>query len=74
MSPVSDDNFARVVDRIVALERNHAVKDETMKGIEKRLDAIETILSRLTWLIVASVVGSVLAMVVYSGGIPGVTR
>jgi hypothetical protein len=74
MSPVSDDTFARVVDRIVVLERNHAVKDETMKGIEKRLDAIETILSRLTWLIVASVVGSVLAMVVYSGGIPGVTR
>jgi hypothetical protein len=74
MSPVSDDSFERIVDRVVTLERNHAVKDETLKGIEKRLDAIETILSRLTWLIVASVVGSVLAMVVYSGGIPGVTR
>jgi hypothetical protein len=84
MSPVSDDSFERIVDRVVTLERNHAVKDETLKGVEARLDAalasqsarlsaIEAILGRLTWLVASSVVGAVLAGVVY-GGIPGVTK
>jgi hypothetical protein len=74
MAPVSDEHFSLALDRITALEQYRAVREETMRGIDKRLSAIETILSRLTWLIMTTVIGAVLAMVVYSGGIPGVNR
>ena len=65
MAPVSDEHFSRALDRITALEQHMAVREEMMRGIDKRLGAIELILSRLTWLIASTVVGSVLAMVVY---------
>lgn len=71
---VSEGEFNQMRIHVEDLRRDVAVRAEVQHSIEKRLDAIENVLSRLTWLIVTAVVGAVIAMVVYSGGIPGVTR
>ena len=71
---VSDGEFDQMRIHVEDLRRDVAVRAEVQRSIEKRLDAIENVLSRLTWLIVTAVVGAVIAMVVYSGGIPGVTH
>lgn len=71
---VSEGEFSQMRIHVEDLRRDVAVRAEVQRSIEKRLDAIENVLSRLTWLIVTAVVGAVIAMVVYSGGIPGVTR
>lgn len=71
---VSEGEFDQMRIHVEDLRRDVAVRAEAQRSIEKRLDAIENVLSRLTWLIVTAVVGAVIAMVVYSGGIPGVTR
>lgn len=71
---VSEGEFDQMRIHVEDLRRDVAVRAEVQRSIEKRLDAIENVLSRLTWLIVTAVVGAVIAMVVYSGGIPGVTR
>lgn len=71
---VSEGEFNQMRIHVEDLRRDVAVRAEVQRSIEKRLDAIENVLSRLTWLIVTAVVGAVIAMVVYSGGIPGVTR
>lgn len=71
--PVSEDEFNQVRTHVEDLRMDMAVRAETQRSIEKRLDAIESVLSRLTWLIVTAVVTAVIAMVVYSGGTPGVT-
>lgn len=71
---VSEGEFNQMRIHVEDLRRDVAVRAELQRSIEKRLDAIENVLSRLTWLIVTAVVGAVIAMVVYSGGIPGVTR
>jgi len=71
---VSEGEFNQMRIHVEDLRRDVAVRAEVQRSIEKRLDAIENVLSRLTWLIVTAVVGAVIAMVVYSGGIPNVTR
>lgn len=71
---VSEGELNQMRIHVEDLRRDVAVRAEVQRSIEKRLDAIENVLSRLTWLIVTAVVGAVIAMVVYSGGIPGVTR
>lgn len=71
---VSEGEFNQMRIHVEDLRRDVAVRAEVQRSIEKRLDAIENVLSRLTWLIVGAVLTSVVAMVVYSGGIPGVTR
>lgn len=62
-----DSNLTRVIDRIVILERQAAVKEETMKGIEARLGKIETVLSKLTWLIVGAIFSAALAFIMTGG-------
>ncbi len=74
MPPVSEEQFAQVRSHVEDLRRDVAVRAEIHRTIEKRLDSIESVLSRLTWLIITAVLAAVLSMVVYSGGIPGVTR
>ncbi len=71
---VSEGEFNQMRIHVEDLRRDVAVRAEVQRSIEKRLDAIENVLSRLTWLIVGAVITSVVEMVVYSGGIPGVTR
>ncbi len=71
---VSEGELNQMRIHVEDLRRDVAVRAEVQRSIEKRLDAIENVLSRLTWLIVTAVVGAVIAMVVYSGGIPGVIR
>lgn len=70
--PVSDAAFETLRDRVTVVERQQAVKSATDASIETRLTKIETVLSRLTWLMVSSIVGSVMAFVL-SGGLSGVT-
>lgn len=72
--PVSEGEFNQMRAQVEDLRREAAVRAETHRSIEKRLDAIENVLSRLTWLIVSAVAVAVIGMVVYSGGFPGVTR
>ena len=66
--PVSDGDFNQMRGLVEDLRLEAAVKAETQRSIEKRLDAIENVLSRLTWLIVSAVAVAVIGMVVYSGG------
>ena len=69
--PVSDGDFNQMRGLVEDLRLEAAVKAETQRSIEKRLDAIENVLSRLTWLIVSAVAVAVIGMVVYSGGFSG---
>lgn len=69
---MSDAAFETLRDRVTVVERQQAVKSATDASIETRLTKIETVLSRLTWLMVSSIVGSVMAFVL-SGGLSGVT-
>lgn len=65
---VTDAMFDALRDRVTVVERQQAVKTATDKAIEDRLTKIETVLSRLTWLMVSGIGGSAVAFVV-SGGL-----
>lgn len=66
--PPSDMAFEALKDRVTIVERLQAVKSATDASIEHRLEKIETVLSRLTWLLVAGIGGAAIAFVV-SGGL-----
>mgnify|MGYP007083500987 CR=1 FL=1 len=66
--PVTDAAFEALRDRVTLVERQQAVKSVTDASIEIRLEKIETVLSRLTWLLVAGIGGAAIAFVV-SGGL-----
>lgn len=70
---VSDVAFEALKDRVVNVERQQAVKTATDTAIETRLTKIETVLSRLTWLMVTGIGGAAIAFVV-SGGLASATR
>lgn len=72
--PVSVDDHERLRERVELLSQNSAVALAAATALEKRVEAIEAVLSKLTWMVVTAVIGALLAMVVYNGGIPGVTR
>lgn len=69
---VTDAKFELLVDRVVDLEQKYAVREETLKAIEIRLSRIETVLSRLTWLMVTGIGGAFVAFVI-GGGLANVT-
>lgn len=64
--------FETLKDRVTLVERQQAVKSATDASIETRLAKIETVLSRLTWLMVSGIGGAAIAFVV-SGGLNGVS-
>ena len=66
--PVSDMSFEALKDRVTLVERQQAVKSATDSAIEGRLTKIETVLSRLTWLLVSSIAMAFFAFVI-SGGL-----
>lgn len=66
--PVSDLAFETLKDRVTVVERQQAVKSATDSAIETRLTKIETVLSRLTWLMVTGIGGAAMAFVI-SGGL-----
>lgn len=65
--PVTDIAFGALRDRVAEVEQSIAVRDETMKSITSRLDKIETVLSRLTWLMVSGIGMAFVAFVVGGG-------
>ena len=65
---VSDVAFETLKDRVTLVERQFAVKTATDEAIEHRLTKIETVLSRLTWLMVTGIGGTAIAFIV-SGGL-----
>lgn len=70
--PVTDAMFEALRERVNLVELHQAVKSATDEAIEVRLTKIETVLSRLTWLMITSILGA-FAMFVISGGLKGVT-
>ena len=66
--PVTESAFEALKDRVTLVERHQAVKSATDEAIEHRLTKIETVLSRLTWLMVSGIGGAAIAFVV-SGGL-----
>jgi hypothetical protein len=68
MAEVSEMAFEALKDRVNVVERLQAVKSATDASIETRLTKIETVLSRLTWLMVSGIGGAAIAFVV-SGGL-----
>ena len=69
---VTENAFEALRDRVTLIERQQAVKSATDASIETRLTKIETVLSRLTWLMVSGIGGAAIAFVV-SGGLNGVS-
>lgn len=69
---MTDLAFETLKDRVTLVERQQAVKSATDASIETRLTKIETVLSRLTWLMVSGIGGAAIAFVV-SGGLSGVS-
>jgi hypothetical protein len=70
---VTDLAFEALKDRVTLVERQYAVKTATDEEIEHRLTKIETVLSRLTWLMVTGIGGAAIAFVV-SGGLGALVR
>lgn len=68
MVEVTQMAFEALKDRVNVVERQFAVKNATDLAIETRLTKIETVLSRLTWLMVTGIGGAAIAFVV-SGGL-----
>jgi hypothetical protein len=69
MPPISD--YDRLADRVDTLagdiqeiRLSLAVREEGMKSTHARLDKIETILSRLTWLLVSGIGTAFIAFIV----------
>ena len=59
--PVSETMFEALRERVTDVEQILAVREEAMKSIIDRLTKIETILSRLTWLLVTGIGGAFIA-------------
>lgn len=66
--PVSEAAFEALKQRVSELETDQAVKVVTDQGLDKRLGKIESVLSRLTWLIITVVVLAMMGFVI-SGGL-----
>lgn len=66
--PVTENAFEVLKDRVNLLERQQAVKSATDEAIDARLTKIETVLARLTWLMVTGIGGAFIAFMV-SGGL-----
>ncbi len=62
--PIWEKFYNALEDRVVRLERDIAVREETLRNIESRLKSIEGILSKLTWVIVTAVLLGALSFVV----------
>lgn len=80
MPPIASQDYERLARRVDALAEDIqeirmslAVREEGMKATHMRLDKIETILSRLTWLLVSGIAGAFLAFVIGGGlsNVPG---
>lgn len=56
--------------RVSALEKDSAVRDERMTGIQTSLTKIETSISKVAWLIVTAIVGGIMAFIL-KGGLSG---
>lgn len=69
---ISEAAFEALKDRVTLVERHQAVKSATDEAIEMRLTKIETVLSRLTWLLISAIAGAFLTFVL-SGGLSGTT-
>ena len=67
---VTESAFANVRDRVTELERKSSVKEVTDEGIEERLAKIESILSRLTWIILGGIVAAFGAFMINGGLAP----
>lgn len=65
--PVSELVFDQLRDRVAKVEERMAVREETLRTIEIRLGKIEVILSRLTWLMVTGIGGSLLVFIIGGG-------
>ena len=64
---VSDQAFDAMRTRVFEIERQVAVQHESNENIERRLAKIETILSRLTWLMLVPIIGGMMAWVMGGG-------
>lgn len=77
MPPVSDlERLSRRVDAladdVVDIRLSLAAREEGMKSTHARLDKIETLLSRINWLILSGIGMAVIAFIV-GGGLSRVT-
>lgn len=67
----TDDRMSRdfelLRDRVVILERQQAVREESMKSVDARLLHIENILSRLTWLVIGGIIAAAMAFMIGGG-------
>lgn len=59
-----------VAGRVSVLERDSAVRDERMAGIQSSLTKIETSVGKVAWLIVTAIIGGIMAFIL-KGGLSG---
>ena len=70
--PISEQAFDTLREQVNKLRVDVDVKAEVDRNFDRRLDKIETLLSRLTWLIVAGIVSAFVSFML-SGGMAHVT-
>lgn len=70
---VTEAAFENVRGRVTELERKVSVKEVQDAGIDERLSKIESILSRLTWIILAGIGAAFVAFII-GGGLAPVAR
>lgn len=68
VGPMTEERFSSLEAKVGNLEIRVAITENNIDNINKKLDKIDTNISRLTWIVVGAVVAAVLKMVL-SGGI-----
>lgn len=64
---VSEAQFEALRDDVNELKQQYAVREETLKTIDKRLTGIESLLSRMNWLIISGIGVALLAFILGGG-------
>ncbi len=52
-----------IEDRMIAVEKKSAIDEVHRANVEKRLSSIENTLHKLVWLIIASLIGGMMAFI-----------
>lgn len=64
---ITDAQFEALREDVNELKQQYAVREETLRTIDKRLTGIEGLLSRMNWLIISGIGVALLAFILGGG-------
>ena len=65
--PITEAQFESLREDVKELQQQYAVREETLRTIDKRLTGIESLLSRMNWLIISGIGVALLAFILGGG-------